>query len=30
VPLGRPRSALDVDTEGFLAVKRGIRSSLIS
>jgi len=30
VPLGRPRNALDVDTEGFLAVKRGIRSSLIS
>ena len=30
VPLGRPRSALDVDTEGFLAVKRGIRSSLVS
>jgi NitT/TauT family transport system ATP-binding protein len=30
VPLGRPRQALDVDTEGFLAVKRGIRSSLIS
>jgi NitT/TauT family transport system ATP-binding protein len=29
VPLGRPRHALDVDTEGFLAVKRGIRSSLI-
>jgi NitT/TauT family transport system ATP-binding protein len=29
VPLGRPRSALDVDTESFLAVKRGIRSSLI-
>jgi NitT/TauT family transport system ATP-binding protein len=28
VPLGRPRSALDVDTEEFLAVKRGIRSSL--
>jgi NitT/TauT family transport system ATP-binding protein len=30
VPLGRPRHALDVDTEGFLAVKRGIRSSLLS
>jgi len=30
VPLGRPRSALDVDTEDFLAVKRGIRSSLVS
>jgi NitT/TauT family transport system ATP-binding protein len=30
VPLGRPRRALDVDTEGFLAVKRGIRSSVIS
>jgi NitT/TauT family transport system ATP-binding protein len=30
VPLGRPRSALDVDTEGFLAVKRGIRTALIS
>src|SRR5579872_6204191 len=29
VPLGRPRSALDVDTEDFLAVKRGIRSSLV-
>jgi NitT/TauT family transport system ATP-binding protein len=29
VTLGRPRSALNVDTEGFLAVKRGIRSSLI-
>ncbi len=29
VPLGRPRRALDVDTEGFLAVKRGIRSSLV-
>jgi len=28
VPLGRPRSALDVDTERFLAVKRGIRASL--
>jgi NitT/TauT family transport system ATP-binding protein len=28
VPLGRPRNALDVDTEEFLAVKRGIRSSL--
>jgi NitT/TauT family transport system ATP-binding protein len=28
VPLGRPRNALDVDTEDFLAVKRSIRSSL--
>jgi NitT/TauT family transport system ATP-binding protein len=30
VPLGRPRHALDVDTEDFLAVKRVIRSSLIA
>jgi NitT/TauT family transport system ATP-binding protein len=30
VPLGRPRHPLDVDTEGFLTVKRRIRSSLIS
>ena len=28
VPLGRPRHALDVDTEEFLAVKRRIRASL--
>ena len=28
VPLGRPRHALDVDTEQFLAVKRMIRASL--
>lgn len=28
VPLGRPRHALDVDTEQFLAVKRRIRASL--
>ena len=28
VPLGRPRHALDVDTESFLAVKRRIRASL--
>ncbi|HEX4658203.1 MAG TPA: ABC transporter ATP-binding protein [Streptosporangiaceae bacterium] len=28
VPLGRPRHALDVDTEKFLAVKRRIRASL--
>jgi NitT/TauT family transport system ATP-binding protein len=30
VPLGRPRHALDVDTEAFLAVKRRIRASLIA
>jgi NitT/TauT family transport system ATP-binding protein len=30
VPLGRPRHALDVDTEEFLAVKRRIRASLIA
>jgi NitT/TauT family transport system ATP-binding protein len=30
VPLSRPRHALDVDTEDFLAVKRVIRSSLIA
>jgi NitT/TauT family transport system ATP-binding protein len=30
VPLGRPRHALDVDTEEFLAVKRRIRASLIT
>jgi NitT/TauT family transport system ATP-binding protein len=30
VPLGRPRHALDVDTEEFLAVKRRIRRSLIA
>jgi NitT/TauT family transport system ATP-binding protein len=29
VPLGRPRHALDVDTEEFLAVKRRIRASLL-
>jgi hypothetical protein len=28
VPLARPRHALDVDTEQFLAVKRRIRRSL--
>ena len=28
VPLGRPRHALDVDTEQFLAVKRSIRAAL--
>jgi NitT/TauT family transport system ATP-binding protein len=28
VPLGRPRHALDVDTEQFLAVKRSIRQAL--
>jgi NitT/TauT family transport system ATP-binding protein len=28
VPLGRPRQAIDVDTEQFLAVKRRIRASL--
>ena len=28
VPLGRPRHALDVDTEHFLAVKRSIRRAL--
>jgi NitT/TauT family transport system ATP-binding protein len=30
VPLGRPRHALDVDTEEFLAVKRRIRASLLA
>ena len=28
VPLGRPRHAIDVDTEEFLTVKRRIRASL--
>ena len=28
IPLGRPRQALDADTEAFLTAKRAIRASL--